>query len=72
MSYWLKNFYFFFRYLLDNKWFNQCTVYLGFDEGGGGKDEDGGADANPGPIDNKAREHSIDYTHLIRGIYYAK
>jgi len=40
-------------YLLDNKWFNQCTVYLGFDEGGGGKDEDGGADANPGPIDNK-------------------
>ena len=47
-------------------------MYLGFDEGGGGKDGDGGADANPGPIDNKAREHSIDYTHLIRGIYYAK
>ena len=53
-----------FRYLLDNKWFNQCTVYLGFEEGGG-KDPD---PANPGPIDNKElfdaegelKEHMIE------------
>lgn len=56
-------------YLLDNKWFNQCTVYLGFEEGGG-KDPD---PANPGPIDNKElfdAEGELK-EHMIEQIDYA-
>ena len=67
---------FFFRYLIDTRWFKQLKKYLGLDLESGLSSE-GDISANPGPVDNsplfkndpeepaELREHMIDELDFV-------